>query len=251
MWISGAGALSKAGAGDAIFDATTSFAGYAGAIGLTGGRLLRQQNSGAGSFGSGVITLDRGTLGVKYTAGWAGTTTITNPISVTANGGSLVGLYNDGNLAAYTGGINLAANTTLNLEASGGSGNAYTLTLGAMTLAGDATIRSNYTDTILFGGTDGRRQVLLNAAITGAGYTLTLDSINTRLPSTGSITVGNLNIAKELWVENRSGTAFVTLGAGGKVTVASGGLLALGNTTLAAANLVLDSGSQLRHLVGN
>jgi len=40
--ISGSGALSKAGAGDAIFVNSTSFAGYSGAIGVTGGRLLRQ-----------------------------------------------------------------------------------------------------------------------------------------------------------------------------------------------------------------
>ncbi len=249
--ISGSGALSKAGAGDAIFGSTTTFTGYSGAIGVTGGRLLRQQSSGNGSFGSGTIALDGGTLGVKYTAGWAGTTTIMNPITVTATGGTIVGLYNDGNSAAYTGGISLAANSTLNLDASGGEGNAYTLTLGAMTLAGNATLKRNYTDTFLFGGTDGRRQVLLNGAISGVGHILTLDGINTRLQSTGALTVSNLVVVKELWVEDRSGNAFVTLGTGGKVTVASGGLLALGYTTLAAADLVLESGSQLRHFWRN
>ncbi len=251
--ISGSGALTKAGAGDAIFVNTTDFSGYTGAIGITAGRLLREQDSGTGSFGSGTITLDGGTLGVKYTNGWQPLLTIANPISVTANGGSITGLYKDGSQAAYTGGISLTSGSTLNLEATpgGADGSAYTLTLGAMTLAGNGTIQRNYTDTFLFGGTDGRRQVLLNGAISGVGHTLTLDSINTRLQSTGSFTVGNLNIEKELWVENRGGNAFVTLGAGGKVTVADGGLLALGHTTLAAADLVLESGAQLRHLVGN
>lgn len=242
--ISGSGAFTKAGAGDAIFDASTDFGGYSGAIDITAGRLLRGQTTGDASFGSGTITLDGGGLGLVQGSGWSQpAAVISNPIVVTANGGRLVGIYADGNTAAYTGGITLAENSTLHLEASGSAGNAYTLNLGAITLDGDATIQRHYTAH--------RRPVELSGDVSGAGHTLTLDSVNTRLLPTGSFNVGNLNIANELWVENRGGNAFVTLGSGGKVTVADGGILALGHTTIAAADLVLESGSQLRHIAGN
>lgn len=246
--IGGAGALSKAGAGDAIFDSTTSFAGYSGAIGVTGGRLLRQQNSGTGSFGSNTITLDGGTLGVKYTAGWQGTTTVANPITVTNAGGTLIGVYNDGNYASYTGAITMNSGSTLKLDASGANGNAYDLTLGAVTLGGTVSITRLHTDYCNSQYYDGRRRIFLSGAVNGAGQTLTLDGVNTWVRSAGSITVGNLNVAKELWFEDRAttGSSFVTLDSGGKLTVQDNGLLVLAKGTLDASTLVLNSGATIQ-----
>jgi hypothetical protein len=250
--ISGGGTLRKAGAGDAIVDSTTALTGYSGPCTVTGGRLLRQQGSGDGSFGSSAVTLDGGAVGVKHTGGFGTTVSNSNPITVTASAGSgITALYLDGNISVYNGGIALNGGSTLNLDASGAAGNAYSLILGAMTLGGSATIKRNYDDTFLLGGTDGRRAVYLNGAISGVGQTLTLDGINMRMQSTGSATVSNLVVMQELWVENRSGAAFVTLGAGGTVRVASNGLLALQSTTLDAAKLVLDDGATLQHMSGN
>ena len=122
---------------------------------------------------------------------------------MTASGGTLTGLYNDGNHAAYTGGITLNGGT-LNLDASGSATNAYDLYLGAMTVATSTTITRLYTDIRTGQYYDGRRHVYLNGAISGSGRTLTLNGVAIWLQSAGLMAAGNLNVSNEMWFENRS-----------------------------------------------